>query len=116
MVLTMKILNFGIPTLVYGTWLNGGRLLEKMNAEYLNSGERCIVCFQPQKYEEMHGISGLTPLIKHHVAYFPEKIAFVHYECHKKIHGDPPMTLWIQYDDGDARKFYALQKAKDQDL
>ena len=23
---------------------------------------------------------GTTPLIKHHVAYFPEKIAFVHYD------------------------------------
>ena len=58
----------------------------------------------------MHGVLGTTPLIKHHVTYFPEKIAFVHYDCHKKIHGDPPMTLWIQYNDGDARKYYDLQK------
>lgn len=58
----------------------------------------------------MRGVTGITPLIKHHVAYFPEKIAYVHYECHKIIHGDPPMTLWIQYNDGDARKYYDLQK------
>jgi len=62
----------------------------------------------------MHGLTATaTPLIKHHVTYFPEKIAFVHYECHKKIHGDPPMTMLIQYKDGDARKFYAMKKERE---
>ena len=86
--------------------------------EYLNSRDCCILCFQPPKIEKAHhGMVNPTPLIKHHVMYFPEKIAFVHYECHKKIHGEPPISLWIQYNDGDARKFYALQKdTKDQDL
>ena len=28
----------------------------------------------------------IQPLIKHHVQYFPQVIAYVHYECHKKIH------------------------------
>ena len=82
-------------------------------AEYLNNREQCIVCFKPPYIEEMHGLTAATPLIKHHVTYFPEKIAFVHYDCHKKIHGDPPMTMWIQYDDGDARKFYAIKQEKE---
>ena len=82
-------------------------------AEYLNNREQCIVCFKPPYIEEMHGVVGATPLIKHHVTYFPEKIAFVHYECHKKIHGDPPSKVWIQYKDGDARKFYAMKQEKE---
>ena len=52
-----------------------------------------------------------VPLVGHHVTYFPEKIAFVHYECHKKIH-DTPLMTWIQYDDGDARKFYEMKKER----
>ena len=74
-------------------------------AEYLNNREQCIVCFQPPEPD--------FALIKHHVTYFPEKIAFVHYECHKKIHGDPPSKVWIQYKDGDARKFYAMKQEKE---
>jgi hypothetical protein len=48
-------------------------------------------------------------LIRHHVSYFPEKIAFVHYTCHKKIH-DIPLPIWLQYDEGDSRKFYCMKK------
>ena len=88
-------------------------MTDSWNAEYLNNREHCIVCFQPPYIEEMHGVVGTTPLIKHHVTYFPEKIAFVHYECHKKIHGDPPIKLWIQYDEGDPRKFYAMKKERE---
>jgi len=69
----------------------------------LNTRDRCIVCF---KKPESNFV-----LIKHHVSYFPEVIAFVHYKCHNKIH-DPksPMTTFIQYDNGDSRKFYTQQK------
>ena len=89
-------------------------MTDSWNAEYMNNREHCIVCFQPPKIEEMHhGLTATTPLIKHHVTYFPEKIAFVHYECHKKIHGDPPSKVWIQYKDGDARKFYAMKQERE---
>ena len=71
--------------------------------EFLNKPDMCIVCFMKPETD--------FALIKHHVAYFPEKIAFVHYACHKKIHDDVS-SLWIQYADGDARKFYDLQKSK----
>ena len=112
-------------------------MTDSWNAEYLNNREQCIICFQPPKYEPINGAENndpyskaqsslvkrkisdrggtliTIPLIKHHVTYFPEKIAFVHYECHKKIHGDPPMTLWIQYEEGDPRKFYAMKQEKE---
>jgi hypothetical protein len=50
-------------------------------------------------------------LIKHHVTYFPEKVAFVHYECHKQIH-NKPIDFLIQYGEGDARKFYDMKRSK----
>ena len=49
-------------------------------------------------------------LIKHHVKYFPEEIAFVHFKCHAEIHDGKHPHL-IQYEDGDSRKFYDQQKA-----
>ena len=112
-------------------------MTDSWNAEYLNNREQCIICFQPPKCEravsaenndpyskpqsslvkrkisDKGGTLITIPLIKHHVTYFPEKIAFVHYECHKKIHGDPPITIWIQYYDGDARKFYTIKQEKE---
>ena len=42
---------------------------------------------------------------------FPEKIAYVHYDCHKKIH-DNPNSPFIQYSPGDSRKFYSMLKQK----
>ena len=86
-------------------------MTDSFNAEYLNNREHCIVCFQPPYIEEMHGLTGATPLIKHHVTYFPEKIAFVHYECHRKIH-DTPLNVFIQYADGDSRKFYDMKRER----
>jgi hypothetical protein len=50
-------------------------------------------------------------LIKHHVSYFPEIIAFVHYKCHQQIHDtEKPIKCFIQYENGDARKFYEMKK------
>ena len=69
--------------------------------EYMNSPGRCIVCFGKPEKE--------FTLIKHHVSYFPEKIAFVHYSCHKKIHDGMVLSL-VQYANGDSRKFYGLKK------
>ena len=80
----------------------------------MNDDNICIVCFQPPDVKPEKNILGeeeVFPLIKHHVAYFPELVAFVHYDCHKKIH-DIPLTAFIQYEEGDARKFYEEKKTK----
>ena len=93
-------------------------------AVYLNSPDFCIICFgKPEvmsydnstiilKGKILERIQKLQigiRLIRHHVSYFPEKIAFVHYDCHKKIH-DTPLTIWLQYEVGDSRKFYGMKK------
>ncbi len=66
---------------------------------FYNSRHRCIVCFKPPT-------DGFQ-LMKHHITYFPEMIAFVHYDCHNKIHDpDNPLTTFIQYEAGDSREFY----------
>jgi len=78
----------------------------------MNSEEICIVCFQPPDIRPEKNVLGEEvkyPLIKHHVSYFPELVAFVHYDCHKKIH-NTPLVNFIQYKEGDSRKFYDMQK------
>jgi hypothetical protein len=67
--------------------------------EYMNKSDRCIVCLKEPEDN--------FALIKHHISYFPELIAYVHFDCHERIH-DPenPLTTFIQYEDGDSRKFY----------
>ena len=66
---------------------------------FFNKPDMCMVCFKkPDEFA----------LIKHHISYFPERIGYVHYECHKKIH-DTPLFTFIQYIDGDSRKFYELK-------
>ena len=74
------------------------------NRKYMNSPGKCMVCFGNTEKE--------FTLIKHHVSYFPEKIAVVHYECHRKIH-DGKVPSLIQYADGDSRRFYELKKLKE---
>ena len=77
--------------------------------EFHNSCELCAVCFEaPTIDEKTHERINLT---KHHIRYFPQKIAFVHSKCHDKIH-DPenPITYLIDFQKGDSRKFYANQK------
>ena len=76
--------------------------------EYMNSEDRCIICFKEPDVKPEPDILGkkvIYPLIKHHVSYYPEVIAFVHYDCHKKIH-DTPLNTFIQYEQGDSRKYY----------
>lgn len=76
-----------------------------MAKEYLNSSDKCIVCFGEPKDN--------LNLIKHHISYFPERIAFVHFECHNKIHDpDKPLDVWIQYKPEDSKLFY---KKKDKE-
>lgn len=87
-----------------------GRRTEKENRKrekgkgrimYMNKNNMCMVCFKPP----LDGYGNF--LIKHHVSYFPEKIAFVHYDCHEKIHFSDENNHLIQYEAGDSRKFYS---------
>jgi len=77
-------------------------LTARQEIEYLNSTDICIICFKSPEKEFV--------LIKHHITYFPEKIAFVHHACHQKIHDpDKPITAFIQYENGDAKRYYKLR-------
>ncbi len=50
------------------------------------------------------------PFVGHHVSYYPPMIAFVHYDCHKKIHDvENPISELINYDEGDSKKYYELR-------
>jgi len=80
----------------------------KYRKKYLNDRDSCYVCKQPPEDEFI--------LIKHHVSYFPEIIAFVHFKCHQQIH-DPenPIKEFIKFNDGDSRKFYEIQNRLEKD-
>lgn len=72
---------------------------------YLNKPDMCIVCFM--KPQDGYG----NKLIKHHVSYDPEVIAWVHFHCHQKIHDpDKPIKFLIQYTRKDSINYYAAKK------
>ena len=67
----------------------------------LNNHDKCLCCFKkPEKGFAM---------IKHHVSYYPEIIAHVHYDCHNDIH-DGKYPHLLQYQEGDSRRFYDEKK------
>lgn len=80
-----------------------------MSKDYLNTNTKCIVCFgEPEDN---------LNLIKHHVSYFPERIAFVHFACHNNIHDpDNPLDVWIQYKPEDSKLFYKMKKEKESNV
>ena len=71
-----------------------------MTITYMNSKDLCMLCLD-KKID--------VKLIKHHVSYYPEIIAYVHYECHRKIH-ETPLTTFIQYNREDSIKYYKENK------
>ncbi len=79
--------------------------------KFFNSHKRCIVCngertcdIRTRMVERLYG---------HHVRYFPPLVAWVHSSCHKKIHDtENPMTLYIQYEEGDSQKYYEQRKQR----
>jgi len=71
----------------------------------MNNRDRCICCGLPREID--------FELIKHHVSYFPELIAHVHFSCHQEIH-DGKFPYLIQYQPGDSRLFYEQQKKQTQ--
>lgn len=73
----------------------------KNNQRAINSRDFCLVCNKPKNEFEF---------VKHHVRYEPEEIiAFVHYECHRKIHDGERPDL-IQYTREERERFYGVKK------
>jgi len=89
--------------------------LEKQNSlknhgiEVINSCNICAVCLQIPDVDDDTQI--IEPLIKHHIKYFPQKIAYVHYKCHKQIHSNEnTLSHLLQYEKGDSNNFYQIQQ------
>ena len=83
----------------------------RRDVRYLNSPEFCMICFgKPEVVKDVDSTM-ITSLIRHHISYFPEVIAYVHYDCHRRIH-DTPLDAFIQYADGDSRKFYDMKRER----
>ena len=80
---------------------NQNRLAD-LGVLFLNGPNICAVCSKGPYFDEDDRTISLQ---KHHVDYFPQKIAHVHKQCHDKIHATDNHFL-IQYEQGDGRKFY----------
>jgi len=75
---------------------------------FVNSTDRCMVCLAPFT-ETLE-----NPMIKHHIRYYPEAIAWVHYKCHQQIHDpDHPMEVFIQYELSEQEQFLSEKKVLD---
>lgn len=82
--------------------------------QYMNSNDKCIACGKGKRKGRGNiKVNGkfnkaTIPLIKHHVRYNPEIIAYVHFECHEVIHDedDPRYKHLIQYEEGESREYY----------
>ena len=79
--------------------------------KFFNSHKRCIVCNGERTFDIQTRM--VEKLSGHHVRYFPPLVAWVHPKCHAKIH-DPqnPMTLYIQYEEGDSQRYYKQMKQR----
>ena len=84
--------------------LEGKNTRHRTFEQCLNSRDFCLICGKGRSVDNSSGVP--YELIRHHVQYFPALICYVHYLCHRKIH-DIPLNTFIQYQEGDARKFYA---------
>ena len=74
-------------------------------ARFLNSCDRCVICGFGRAFDIQTRM--IESLVGHHVKYFPAVVAWVHYHCHRKIHDTyNPITVFIQYEENDARKYY----------
>jgi hypothetical protein len=72
---------------------------------FVNSTERCMVCLKP------FTDTLLNPMIKHHIRYYPEAIAWVHHNCHKQIHDAVnPLDVYIQYELEEQERFISEKK------
>ena len=76
------------------------------NTLYMNSADKCLVCSGERNFNDDNNM--YEPLVGHHVKYFPAVVAWVHYDCHKKIHDGKRPDL-IQYENGDSTKYYRMK-------
>ena len=89
-----------------------------MAIEYMNQNDMCIACMKGKlKGEGNIKVNGKfnkvsIHLIKHHVRYNPEIIAYVHFDCHQIIHNpdDPRYKHLIQFQEGESREYYDEKK------
>lgn len=79
---------------------------------YMNLNTKCIACGKGREKQistnlRINGAPALVwiPLIKHHVKYKPEVIAYVHFNCHMDIHAGKHPHL-IQFQDGESKEHY----------
>lgn len=84
------------------------KTFQKNPITYLNSHNNCMACGHDCSFDI--GTKRQIPLVKHHVTYFPQKIAFVHQECHFAIHHKGLRSDLIKYSEGDGKKFYDQEK------
>ena len=84
------------------------KTFQKNTIAYLNSSKNCMACGHDCSFDIE--TKRQIPLEKHHVTYFPQRIAFVHQECHFAIHHKGLRSDLIKYSEGDGRKFYDQEK------
>ena len=84
------------------------KTFQKNKITYLNSSKNCMACGHDCSFDI--GTKRQIPLVKHHVTYFSQRIAFVHQECHFAIHHKGLRPDLIKYSEGDGKKFYDQQK------
>ena len=78
------------------------------NVTYLNSPNNCKACGHDCSFDiETKRVISLE---KHHVTYFPQRVAFVHTECHFAIHHRGLKPNLIEYEEGDGREFHIEKK------
>ncbi len=81
--------------------------------KYLNSPSTCKACGGKRAFDIAYRME--IQLEEHHISYFPERIVFVHRDCHVgkfSIHHGGLRPDLIKYDEGDSRKFYDQKKEK----
>ncbi len=68
-------------------------------SKFLNHRDICGVCHKEKDEFE---------LIKHHISYFPERIMYVHFNCHVWIHDSlqNKTGLFLQYTDEEVKAWY----------
>ena len=83
--------------------------------EFMNQSDTCIACMKGRNniLDGQFKVNGKNVvrdvlLIKHHVKYNPEVVAYVHFTCHQIIHDpdDPRYKHLIQFQDGESREYY----------
>ena len=84
----------------------GSKPYLESNTLYMNSADKCLVCSGERNFNDDNNM--YEPLVGHHVKYFPAVVAWVHYNCHKKIHDGKRPDL-IQYENGDSVKYYRMK-------